>query len=104
MLIGGRRRWERNFSLAELGDALACGSVTKGTMDKRRPQLDSAVQIGPETTLQDILIVVKNGGRGGRIKAAGIFHSQKLGAQGLVTPQAKELYANGYYGSIQDIK
>jgi len=44
------------------------------------PWLDSAGQRGPEITLQGILIVVESGGTGGRINAAGIFHSQKLGA------------------------
>src|SRR5271155_4896845 len=48
-------------------------------MGKWMPQLDSAHQIGPETTLQSILIVVESGGTGGRINAAGIFHSQEFG-------------------------
>ena len=44
------------------------------------PQADSAHRIGPETTLQGVLIVVESGGTEGRINAAGIFHSLKLGA------------------------
>jgi hypothetical protein len=32
---------------------------------------------GPEITFQSIVIVVESGGTGGRINAAGIFHSQK---------------------------
>ena len=42
-------------------------------------QLDSAHQIGPETTLQSILIVVESGGTVGKTKAGGIFHPRKLG-------------------------
>ena len=59
---------------------MACNTTTSGPIDKQRPQADSAHQIGPETTLQGVLIVVESGGKGGRIHAAGIFHSQKLGA------------------------
>ena len=43
------------------------------------PWLDSAGQRGPEITLQGILIVVESGGTGGRINAAGIFHSSEIG-------------------------
>jgi hypothetical protein len=50
------------------------------------PQPDSTWKIGPETTLQGILIVVGTGGTGGRINAAGIFYSQKLGPL-LLVPQ-----------------
>jgi hypothetical protein len=39
-------------------------------------QLDSTRQIGPETTLQSIPIVVEKGGKGGRIKAAAPIHTQ----------------------------
>src|SRR5271170_4385187 len=56
-----------------------CSHTTNVSVDKGRPQADSAHQIGPETTLQDVLIVVESGGTEGRINAAGIFHSQKLG-------------------------
>jgi len=38
---------------------LAGDSPIKGAMGKRGLQLDLALQIGPETTLQDILIVVE---------------------------------------------
>ena len=40
-------------------------ATTNGAMAKWTQQLDSARQIGPETTLQDFLIVVENGGKGG---------------------------------------
>jgi hypothetical protein len=43
-------------------------------MGKRVQQLGSTRQIGPETTLQSILIVVENGGKGGRIKDAALIH------------------------------
>jgi hypothetical protein len=44
-------------------------------MGKRVQQLGSTRQIGPETTLQNILIVVENGGKGGRIKAAPLIEN-----------------------------
>ena len=56
------------------------------------PQLDSAHQIGIEMALQSILIVVESGGRGGRINAARIFHSQKLGPSLPVTQQPAVLW------------
>ena len=58
---------------------MAGSSETKGGTEKPRVLLDLERQIGPESILQDILIIVENGGRGGRINATGIFHSQKLG-------------------------
>ena len=45
--------------------AFACGSTTSGGMAKWMTQADSVHQIGPETTLQGILIVVESGGTGG---------------------------------------
>ena len=48
-------------------------------MDKERWQLDLAHQIGPDTTLHEVLIVVGSGSRGERIKAGGIFQPQELG-------------------------
>src|SRR5579859_4204484 len=47
-----------NFSPSEIGNVLACSSRTKGAMDKRIRQLDSARRIGLETTLTDFLIIV----------------------------------------------
>ena len=61
----GENKSSRNFSAPEIGNAFAYSYTTKGAMDKRRWQADSAHQIGPETTLQDFLIVVENGGKGG---------------------------------------
>src|SRR5271170_1853623 len=72
---GENKSW-RNFSLSEIGPDFACTSTTSSPMDEWMPQVVSAHGIGPETTLQGILIVVESGGRGGRINAAGIFHSQ----------------------------
>jgi len=68
------------------------------------PQLDSAHQIGPETSLQSILIVVESGGTGGRINAAGIFHSQKLGPNLPVPQQPAVPWTNGCYRRIRRIK
>jgi len=67
-------------------------------------QLDSARQIGPEITFQGILIVVESGGTGGRINAAGIFHSQKLGPILPVPQQPALLRTNGWHRRIQRIK
>src|SRR5271170_2142496 len=75
---GENKSW-RNFSLSEIGPDFACTSTTCGPMDKWMPQADSAHEIGPDTILQGVLILVESGGKEGRINAAGIFHSQKLG-------------------------
>jgi len=70
-------------------------------MDEWMPQADSAHPIGPETTLQSILIVVENGGTGGRINAAGIFHSRPI----LPVPQQPAiLWTNGCHRRIRRIK
>ena len=53
--------------------------ATNGVMGRLIPGLDSAHRKGSETTLQGILMVVENGGKGGRINTGGIFHPQKLG-------------------------
>jgi hypothetical protein len=52
----------RNFSPLNV---YACWSITKGAMDKWMVQADSAHQRGLETTLEEVLIVVESGGRGG---------------------------------------
>ena len=52
-------------------------------------------QLGPETSLQNILIVVENGGKGGRIKAAALIHSQKWQRFGLW------LYNQRSYGQME---
>jgi hypothetical protein len=44
---------------------LACSIRTNGPMDKRRPQADSAHQIGLKLTLHAFLIVVAIGDTGG---------------------------------------
>jgi len=53
------------FRYQKLGADFACTSTTGSPMDKWMPQADSAHQIGPETILQGILIVVESGDRGG---------------------------------------
>ena len=85
-------------------ERLDCRATTNGAMRKWIPQLDLAHQLGQETTVQDILIVVENSGRGGRIKAAGIFHPQKFEALWLVALQPKELWTNAYRSLIRSIK
>src|SRR5271155_5834215 len=67
------------FTPQKLDANFACTSTTGSCMHKWMPQAHSAHQIGPETILQGVLIVVESGGRGGRINAAGIFHFSEIG-------------------------
>ena len=48
--------WLNKFSPPSF-ERFGCSATTKGAMDKRRPQADSAHQIGLETSLVDFLIV-----------------------------------------------
>jgi hypothetical protein len=48
--------WLHKFSPPSF-ECFGCSATTKGAMDKRRPQADSAHQIGLETSLVDFLIV-----------------------------------------------
>src|SRR5271170_1696483 len=50
----------RNFSPSEIADVLASLATPSRAMDKWMLQLDSACQKGPETTLEEVLIVVKS--------------------------------------------
>ena len=61
---GGRINAAGIFHSSEIEPDFACTSTTGGRMDKWILQADSAHQIGPETTLQSILIVVESGGTG----------------------------------------
>src|SRR5271154_2639716 len=100
---GENKSW-RNFSLSEIGPDFACTSTTGSPMDKWMLQADSLHQTGLKTILYTILILVESGGRGGRINAAGIFHSQKLGPILPVPQQPALLWTNGCYRQIQRIK
>src|SRR5271170_6565887 len=60
-LYSGENKSWRNFSLSP---DFACTSTTGSPMDKWMAQADSAHRIGPETSLQSILIVVESGGTG----------------------------------------
>ena len=73
-------------------------------MDKWTPQADSAHQIDLKTILHAVLILVESGGTEGRINAAGIFHSQKLGPILPLPQQSALLWTNGYSRRIQRIK
>jgi len=46
------------FHPQKFGNVFACSTTTRGAMGKRRLQRDSAHQIGPETPLHTILMVV----------------------------------------------
>ncbi len=59
MALQGERETWRDFLSSEIRNVFACSSTTSDAMDKWRPQLDSARQIGPESTLTDFLIVVE---------------------------------------------
>jgi hypothetical protein len=58
----------RSFSPLNVYD---CYSTTKASIDKWVVQTDSAHQRGPETTFQEVLIVVQSGGGVGRQKCSG---------------------------------
>ena len=58
---------------------LACNTTTSDPIDKRRPQADSAHEIGPKTTLQGVLIVVESGGTVGKTKAGRNFSPLEIG-------------------------
>jgi len=56
IIVGGHQKLE--LKNTKIGDILACGSRTSNAMVKRRPELDSAHQIGLNTLWVRILIVV----------------------------------------------
>ena len=58
----------RNFSPLNVYD---CHSTTKAAIDKWVEQTDSPHQRGPETTFQEVLIVVQSGGGVDRQKYSG---------------------------------
>ena len=66
-------------------------------------QLDSTRRVGAETTVQGILIVVENSGKGERIKAGGIFHPQKFEMFWLAAQQPGNLCTNEGRSRIQYI-
>ena len=64
-------------------------------------QAYSAHQTGLKPVLHAVLIVVESGGTGGRINAAGIFHSRPI----LPVPQQPAiLWTNGCSRRIQRVK
>ena len=65
MVIEGGEKAAGIFHSSEIGHDFACTSTTRSPTDKWMLQADSAHQIGPETILQGVLIVVESGGRGG---------------------------------------
>jgi hypothetical protein len=70
-------------------------------MDEWMLQAYSAHQTGLKPILYAVLILVESGGSGGRINAAGIFHSRPI----LPVPQQPAiLWTNGSYRRIRRIK
>ena len=67
---GGQNTCGRNFENRNSWAVLACGATTRDGMTKRRQPLDSARQIGLETTLMDFLMVGWTGCTEGRIDLA----------------------------------
>jgi len=57
--VSGRNLAGGNFNV------FACGAPTSGPMEKRRPQLDSAGQIGVGSTAHDLCDCSGDGDRGG---------------------------------------
>src|SRR5271154_3695428 len=101
MVIQGKNKCCRNFSLSP---DFACTSTTSLPMDGWMLQAHLAHQTGLNPILHAVLILVESGGRGGRITAAGIFHSQKLGPILPVPQQPAILWTNGCCRRIQRIK
>src|SRR5271170_1118371 len=60
---GGRGGRINAAGIFEIGLDFACTSTTGSPMDKWMLQAHLAHQIGPETSLQSVLIVVESGGR-----------------------------------------
>jgi hypothetical protein len=78
----------------------ACNSTTKGAMWKWRAWLDSARQIGLETTLTRFLIVVERGITGGENVRAEFFALEMLW---LPLLEPAELRTNICYGWIKEV-
>src|SRR5271154_6168160 len=94
----GENKCCRNFSLSP---DFACTSTTSDPMDEWMQQAYSAHQTGLKPVLHAVLIVVESGGTGGRINAAGIFHSRPI----LPVPQQPAiLWTNGCSRRIQRVK
>jgi len=88
----------RNFSPLNIYD---CHSTTEAAIDKWVVQTDSTHQRGPETTFQEVLIVVRSGGGGGFKNAR---HLRKSQSTFIVVQQPEEQWTNGYHSAIQPIK
>jgi len=70
-------------------------------MDEWMLQAYSAHQTGLKPILHAVLILVESGGSGGRINAAGIFHSRSI----LPVPQQPAVaWTNGGHRRIQRIE
>jgi hypothetical protein len=67
-------------------------------------QLQSTRQVGAETTVQGILIVVENSGKEERIKAGRIFHHQKFGMLWIAAQQPGNVCTNEGRSRVQCIK
>src|SRR5271154_3533803 len=93
---GGGKTWAE-FSLASCGiwDVFACSSTATRAIDKRRPQQDSAHQVGPEITLHRILMVVVSCCTWGEDVWGGIFCPQTLEMFWPTLQQPAELWTNG---------
>jgi len=92
---GGGKRGVRN---AKIGNVLAYGQATNGAMAKRRPWMESAHPIDPETPWVESLIVV-----GGCVTGAG-SEIRKSEVFCLADRQPMELRKNGDHGWILRIK
>src|SRR5271155_2405698 len=90
MVVQGKNKCCRNFSLSP---DFACTSTTSDPMDEWMLQAYSAHQTGLKPILHAVLILVESGGRGGRINAAGIFHSSEIGRRFCLYLNNRQLHA-----------
>ena len=99
------RRWVlKKYFRSGIWNVLAWCTITKGPMDKWRPQLDSPHQNGLE-----IFFTKNTNGSCGLLhrrwrSGGGIFHPQKLEMFSLVAQEPSVLWYDGCYRRIQRIK
>ena len=83
--------WEKDvwaeFLAAEIWNVLGCSSITSDVMDKWMLRADLTHQIGPQTTLPQILTLVQSGDRRRWKATNGNFLPQKLEMVSRLVPQ-----------------
>ena len=92
------------FFTGGIWNVFVCGATTIDPMDKRRPGLDSARQIGLETTLMDLLMIGWSGTTEGKTLAGGILKIEILELYLHAEPQPEMVWQNGGNHWIQHVK